>query len=67
MAVARSAVELATGSLLGRVKACASQDGCQYLFVDTSKNGSRRCSMTDCGNQAKSKRLTERRRASRVS
>lgn len=64
--VARSAVELATSGALGRVKACASQDGCQYLFVDTSKNGSRRwCSMADCGNQAKSKRLTERRRASR--
>jgi predicted RNA-binding Zn ribbon-like protein len=65
--VAQSAIELATSSSLGRVKACASQDGCQYLFVDTSKNGSRRwCSMNDCGNQAKSKRLTERRRASRV-
>jgi predicted RNA-binding Zn ribbon-like protein len=65
--VARSAVELATGGPLGRVKACASQDGCQYLFVDTSKNGSRRwCSMTDCGNQAKSQRLTQRRRASRT-
>ncbi|WP_162243371.1 ABATE domain-containing protein [Cellulomonas sp. Leaf334] len=65
--VAQSAVELATSGSLGRVKACASQDGCQYLFVDTSKNGSRRwCSMTDCGNQAKSKRLTARRRADRT-
>lgn len=65
--VAQSAIELATSRSLDRVKACASQDGCQYLFVDTSKNGSRRwCSMTDCGNRAKSRRLTERRRASRV-
>ncbi|WP_315093551.1 ABATE domain-containing protein [uncultured Cellulomonas sp.] len=65
--IAQSAIELATSPSLGRVKACASQDGCQYLFVDTSKNGSRRwCSMTDCGNQAKSRRLTERRRAGRV-
>ena len=65
--VAQSAIELATSGSLGRVKACASQDGCQYLFVDTSKNGSRRwCSMTDCGNQAKSKRLTARRRADRT-
>jgi predicted RNA-binding Zn ribbon-like protein len=65
--VAQSAIELATSGSLGRVKACASQDGCQYLFVDTSKNGSRRwCSMTDCGNQAKSKRLTARRRAGRT-
>ncbi|WP_162242664.1 CGNR zinc finger domain-containing protein [Cellulomonas sp. Leaf395] len=65
--VAQSAIELATSGSLDRVKACASQDGCQYLFVDTSKNGSRRwCSMTDCGNQAKSKRLTARRRAVRT-
>ncbi|GEK23291.1 CGNR zinc finger domain-containing protein [Cellulomonas xylanilytica] len=64
--VAQSAIDLATGGSLRRVKACASQDGCQYLFVDTSKNGSRRwCSMTDCGNQAKSRRLTARRRADR--
>lgn len=65
--VAHSAVELVTGGPLGRVKVCASEDGCNYLFVDTSKNGSRRwCSMADCGNTAKSKRLTERRRASRA-
>ena len=65
--VAQSAIELATSGSLGRVKACASQDGCQYLFVDTSKNGSRRwCSMSDCGNQAKSRRLTARRRADRT-
>lgn len=65
--VAQSAIDLATSRSLGRVKACASQDGCQYLFVDTSKNGSRRwCSMTDCGNQAKSRRLTARRRADRA-
>nr|WP_281362211.1 CGNR zinc finger domain-containing protein [Cellulomonas humilata] len=65
--LARSAVDLATTGPSGRVKACASQDGCQYLFLDTSKNGSRRwCSMTDCGNQAKSQRLTARRRASRA-
>ena len=65
--VAHSAVELVTGGPLGRVKVCASDDGCNYLFVDTSKNNSRRwCSMADCGNTAKSKRLTEKRRASRA-
>jgi predicted RNA-binding Zn ribbon-like protein len=64
--VARSAVELATAGPLARVKACASEEGCQYLFVDTSKNGSRRwCSMAHCGNQAKARALTERRRARR--
>lgn len=65
--VARSAIELVTGGPLGRVKVCASEDGCNYLFVDTSKNNSRRwCSMADCGNTAKARRLTEKRRASRV-
>lgn len=65
--VAHSAVELVTGGPLGRVKVCASEDGCNYLFVDTSKNNSRRwCSMADCGNTAKSRRLTEKRRASRA-
>lgn len=65
--VAHSAVELVTGGPLGRVKVCASEDGCHYLFVDTSKNNSRRwCSMADCGNTAKSRRLTEKRRASRA-
>lgn len=65
--VAHSAIELVTGGPLGRVKVCASDDGCNYLFVDTSKNNSRRwCSMADCGNTAKSRRLTEKRRASRA-
>ena len=65
--VAHSAIELVTGGPLGRVKVCASEDGCNYLFVDTSKNNSRRwCSMADCGNTAKARRLTEKRRASRT-
>jgi len=65
--VARSAVDLATAGPLPRVKACASDEGCRYLFVDTSKNGSRRwCSMSACGNQAKARALTERRRARRA-
>ena len=65
--VARSAIELVTGGPLRRVKVCASEDGCTYLFVDTSKNNSRRwCSMADCGNTAKARRLTEKRRASRT-
>lgn len=65
--VARSAIELVTDGPLRRVKVCASEDGCNYLFVDTSKNNSRRwCSMADCGNTAKARRLTEKRRASRT-
>lgn len=41
--------------------------GCGWLFLDRSRNGSRRwCAMEDCGAQAKSRRLTARRRASRT-
>jgi predicted RNA-binding Zn ribbon-like protein len=42
------------------------EGGCGWLFVDQSRNGSRRwCRMADCGTQVKSRRLTERRRESR--
>jgi predicted RNA-binding Zn ribbon-like protein len=55
--VARSAADLLTGDeAIGRVRECAS-DTCGWLFVDTSKNGSRRwCDMADCGNRAKARR-----------
>jgi len=43
------------------------QGGCGWLFVDRSRNGSRRwCAMEDCGVQSKSRRLTARRRAART-
>jgi predicted RNA-binding Zn ribbon-like protein len=36
---------------------CADERGCGFLFLDTSKNHSRRwCSMESCGNRAKAKR-----------
>jgi predicted RNA-binding Zn ribbon-like protein len=41
------------------VRACG---GCGWLFLDTSKNHSRRwCSMDACGNQAKARRHYRRR------
>jgi predicted RNA-binding Zn ribbon-like protein len=41
--------------------------GCGWLFLDRSRNGSRKwCRMADCGTQVKSQRLTERRRADRA-
>jgi predicted RNA-binding Zn ribbon-like protein len=41
--------------------------GCGWLFLDRSRNGSRRwCRMADCGTGVKSRRLTERRRADRI-
>jgi len=61
---------LAAGRLLERedlskLREC--QDGgCGWLFLDRSKNGSRRwCSSGDCGNRARAKRHYERVRAGR--
>jgi predicted RNA-binding Zn ribbon-like protein len=62
-AAARSAVDLLTSPEIGRVKECANH-GCGWLFLDTSKNGSRRwCSMEGCGSQVKMRRQYARRRA----
>ncbi|MFB6721804.1 CGNR zinc finger domain-containing protein [Kribbella sp. NPDC056345] len=52
---------------LGRLRECQ-DDGCGWLFLDRSKNGSRRwCSSGDCGNRARAKRHYERVRAGRES
>jgi predicted RNA-binding Zn ribbon-like protein len=54
-------ITCAAGDLLARgplerVRECAS-DTCGWLFLDASKNGSRRwCDMRDCGNRAKVRR-----------
>lgn len=51
-----SAAELLGGPRLDKLKRCAN-DRCQWLFLDDSKNGSRRwCSMSACGNRAKAHR-----------
>ena len=65
--VAVSAVDLLTRGPLDRVKRCPIEGGgCSWLFVDATKNRSRRwCSMEDCGSQVKSRRQTDRRRATR--
>ena len=55
-----AAVDLVQSPALNDVKQC---DGCCFLFVDTSKAGSRRwCSMDDCGKTAKMRRYVDRRR-----
>lgn len=56
--VVRSAVDVLTSDdTLGRVGQCADEKGCGWLFMDTSKNKSRRwCDMGDCGNRAKARR-----------
>ena len=61
--VAHSATELLTSGSLGRVKGCA---GCNWLFVDESKNRSRRwCAMEKCGTHAKMRRYVARRASKR--
>ena len=61
--VARSAAELLTAPDLTFVRECAGYD-CGWLFMDTTKNRSRRwCNMSRCGNRAKGRRHYERRRA----
>ncbi len=51
-----SAADLLTNPRLGRVRRCANHK-CLYLFVDDSRNGTRRwCTMSMCGNRAKAHR-----------
>jgi len=60
--VARSAADLLTAEELDAVRACAAED-CRWLFMDTSKNHSRRwCDMKTCGNRSKAHRHYERKK-----
>ena len=62
--VVRDAAELLSGEDLDRVGRCADAN-CGWLFLDTSRNHSRRwCSMKDCGNRAKARRHYQRTAAS---
>jgi predicted RNA-binding Zn ribbon-like protein len=61
--IVRSASQLLTAPELERVKQCAGR-GCGWLFLDTSKNGSRRwCEMEVCGSRAKARAYYARRKA----
>jgi predicted RNA-binding Zn ribbon-like protein len=66
---AHAAVELLRTADPARVRACPiGGGGCGWVFLDRSRNGSRRwCQMADCGTQVKARRLTARRRAARIS
>jgi predicted RNA-binding Zn ribbon-like protein len=58
-----SAADLLTSDQLARVKMCEGDD-CGWLFLDTSRNQSRRwCSMSDCGNRAKANRYYKRHKS----
>ena len=55
--LARETAKLITSKEIKRVGECADDRGCGYLFIDTSRNHSRRwCSMESCGNRAKAQR-----------
>jgi predicted RNA-binding Zn ribbon-like protein len=54
--LAQSALDLLLAEDTPRLHACAS-DTCRWLFLDTSKNRTRRwCDMKTCGNRAKARR-----------
>ena len=61
--ILHSALELLTAGPVERVKTCGN---CRWLFLDQSRNRSRRwCSMDECGIEMKHARFMERRRVSR--
>lgn len=62
-----SAAELLTSERQKRIGQCADDRGCGWLFIDSTKNHSRRwCEMNDCGNRAKARRHYQRNRAARL-
>lgn len=59
-----AAAELLRSKDLARLKACPPPQGCGWLFLDRSRNGSRTwCNMKTCGNLAKQRRHRARRGA----
>lgn len=59
--IAWAALDLLRGSELDRLKQCPPND-CHWLFVDRTKNGSRRwCEMATCGDRAKRRTRTSSR------
>lgn len=55
-----AAVNLLTSDQMPLVKACGAET-CRWLFLDTSKNHTRRwCNMSLCGNRAKARRFQAR-------
>lgn len=63
--LAADAADLLASDELQRVKKCCGEH-CEWVFVDESRNRSRRwCEMSDCGNRAKQRRYQRRHRAAR--
>ena len=62
--ISQSAAELLTSGHLSRLRQCGGNE-CGWLFLDTSRNGSRLwCDMKDCGNRAKVRRFRSRQKRS---
>lgn len=60
--VAREAVRFLSEGMMSSVRECAAAD-CDWLFLDTSKNGSRRfCNASTCGSATRVRRFRERQR-----
>ena len=60
--IARSAADLLTDGPLASIRVCEGR-GCGWIFLDTSRNRTRRwCDMRTCGNRAKARRHHERAR-----
>ena len=58
-----SVAELMTSDEMERVRACGNAE-CRWLFLDTSKNHTRRwCDMKICGNRMKARRFKAQHRA----
>lgn len=58
--IVRSAMETLGGTGIARIHQCAAPD-CQTIFLDTTKNGSRRfCSTNGCGNVNRVRRFRAR-------
>jgi predicted RNA-binding Zn ribbon-like protein len=64
--LARSTAEVLTSADFGLVRECAAPE-CGWLFVDTSRNRTRRwCDMALCGNRQKVRRFYARSRSIRA-
>jgi predicted RNA-binding Zn ribbon-like protein len=60
--IVRSAAELLVSDEARKVKECG-DNACGWLFLDSSRNQSRRwCAMKDCGNRAKARRFYKRKK-----
>ena len=64
--VIRSAADLLVSEEIRQVKRCADPT-CGWLFLDTSRNRSRRwCDMADCGNRAKASRFYKKNKNANI-